>query len=220
MTEKELLSGLIKEYCAELDAAGASAYDDYVFSKKYMRRKRQAIKISKGHHGNIIRRSTLFIIAAAILLAGCGIAYAFEPLRSFIVQTHRGSQMLAPDPKTAEHRNNSKQMEDEYIIDIPEGYSLVFEDLVHGYTHYGHTYKNENGSIICFDQYRNDVFKTYYPNESDFVKRTDKNGSEVLVVYSPEAELYWNTGEYTLKLSGGLSENELMEIYYTARLKE
>lgn len=219
MTERELLSGLIKEYCAELDAAGASAYDDYVFSKKYMRRKRQAIKISKGHHGNIIRRSTLFIIAAAILLAGCGIAYALEPIRSFFVESSDNGTKLTPDSDTVEHKSRREQMADEYVIDVPDSYELDKEDYAQGYTHFGRTYRNDS-DVIYFDQYRNDVFETYYPPETKFISKTDRDGKEVLVARSEHyTELYWNTGKYTLKLGGSLTEEELWEIYYTARVK-
>lgn len=184
-----------------------------------MRRKRQAIKISKGHHGNIIRRSTLFIIAAAILLAGCGIAYALEPIRSFFVESSDNGTKLTPDSDTVEHKSRREQMADEYVIDVPDSYELDKEDYAQGYTHFGRTYRNDS-DVIYFDQYRNDVFETYYPPETKFISKTDRDGKEVLVARSEHyTELYWNTGKYTLKLGGSLTEEELWEIYYTARVK-
>lgn len=220
MNEKALLAGLIEDYRAELEAVDTSAYKDYVFSKSYQKRKRQAVSLSKGRNRGVLRKTTLLIIAAAVLLVGCGLAYAYEPIRSFFIESSDEGTKLTPGSDTIEQKSRREQMEDEYVIDVPEGFVLDKEDYAQGYTHFGRSYRKDS-DVIYFDQYRNDVFETYYPPETEFISRTDRDGKEVLVARSEQyTELYWNTGEYTLKLDGSLSEEELMEIYYTARVKE
>lgn len=216
------LSAVIDEYCAELNAADTSAFSDYAFSGKYKQRKQKAVRLSSGRPRFSLKKSTLILIAVAVLLAGCGVAYAYEPIRSFVVELSGGTKTITPDPDTIEKKSYREQMIDEYIIDVPEGFVLDREDYAHGNTHFGRTYRNEADEVIYFDQYRNDVFETYYPANTELVSITDKHGRELLVSYTAEnyIQLYWNTGEYTLRLSGSFTEEELMEIYYTARLKK
>lgn len=219
MNEKALLAGLIEDRCAELEGVDDSRYEDYVFSKAYQRKKRQAVSLSKGRSRGVLRKTTLLIIAAAVLLVGCGIAYAYEPIRSFFIERSDEGTKLTPDSDTIEQKDRREQMADEYIIDVPDGFELDKEDYAQGYTHFGRTYRS-GSDVIYFDQYRNDVFETYYPPDTEFISRTDRDGKEVLAARTEQyTELYWNTGEYTLKLGGSLSEEELMAIYYTARVK-
>lgn len=220
--KKAVLSAVIDEYCAELDAADTSFLSDYAFSEGYKQSRKKAVSLSRGRTRLSLKKSTLLLIAAAVLLAGCGAVYAYEPIRSFVIDLSEGTKTITPDPDTISKKSYREQMPDEYIIDVPEGFAPDSEDYAHGNTHFGRTYRNGSDEVIYFDQYRNDAFETYYPADTEFVSKTDKFGKEVLVSYTEEnyIQLYWNTGEYTLKLSGSFTEDELMEIYYTARLKD
>lgn len=220
--QKDVFSTVINDYCMELDIADTSTFANHAFSKKFKQSKQKAIRLSSGRLRLSLKKSTLALIAVAVLLAGCGVAYAYEPIRSFVVELSEGTKTITPDPDTIDRKSYREQMSDEYIIDVPEGFVPDSEDYAHGNTHFGRTYRNEADEVIYFDQYRNDVFEDHYPPETEFISKTDKFGREVLVLYTDDSyiQFFWNTGEYILKLSGSFTEDELMDIYYTARLKE
>ena len=222
---KTQLRPLISLYCRELEQIDAAEYENYAFSDEYKRKMSELLKSRKKKH-HIITTSAikkLILIAVAAILFGIVTAIATTPNRQreatdFIIEETSTMSMVK-----SKHKETHKEViEYEYTFDLPEGYHLCEEQSVKTDTYIIQTYhynedKNEH---ITFSQDIPKYYSAGIDNERSIaIEKEDKYGNPILVytVNNTDTIILWDTGEYLLELIASMSEEELMEIYYTVK---
>ena len=112
-------------------------------------------------------------------------------------------------------------IEKKFAITVPEGYVLDKESSSETETIITSTYYNSDKTkSIMFNQYVKETYSTTVDNKkSILVEKTDQNGQQIMVhnTENKSVSIIWNNGEYYFELSGEMSEQELMDIYYSVK---
>ena len=223
-TQMELES-IVDSYFAELMSSDDSVLNDYTPSIKYLNQKevifrsfdRSKIKLSIH-----LRRKAIIALIAAVMI-GTIAAFAITPSRRYILSFFPDHTDVTVSVTDSEADGHKTKIERKYSITVPEGYSLDSSSSVETDEMICCTYYNSDHSkTILFDQMVLSQFNISIDNESiAFVSKIDKNGQEILVHnYDDRSVLIiWDDGEYVFRLSGEMSEAELMEIYYSVNVK-
>lgn len=230
---KSELKKLIPCYCKELDNVDVSKYDDYQFSEKYLTAKEKLIKRQSRVYYPLIkttgRRIASAVVAAALM--GTITVAAYEPARSTVrdlfVRIFKGYSIVTVtnNADNAENRESAEKHKEKieyvYRAEVPSDFVLSESETVVADTYASFNYYNEEESkYLFFNQYTYENYKTFVDNEKDHLeKKTDDLGNEILVYNYDDVctTVIWDNGEYVFELTGDMTEEEIMKIYYTVK---
>lgn len=153
------------------------------------------------------RRLIALLVAAALLLTGCGILFRHEIREIFedlYVKLTYGDEGAAAGNK----------IEDVYQLGyVPEGYSLRYERIRLVRVQY--EFQNQDGEYIWFDQRPIDTTNYVVDTESGYSKINEIDGYEVYYRYTNGRHVFvWNDGTCSMRLSSSaaLSNDEIILI--------
>ena len=217
------LEPIVDSYYNELISQDTSVLDGYEFSEKYLKRREELIAkmypIKKKHNHNI-RRRIIFALIAAVILGTITVA-AYEPARNFFLNLLSDHTEVIPADENSETDTHKSVIEKKFAITVSEGYVLDKESSSETETIITSTYYNSDKTkSIMFNQYVKETYSTTVDNKkSILVEKTDQNGQQIMVhnTENKSVSIIWNNGEYYFELSGEMSEQELMDIYYSVK---
>lgn len=138
-----------------------------------------------------MRRIIAILVAAALLLTGCGIIFCNE-IREIFEEFFVSVSYESED-------KNSETLKDVYSLSyLPEGYEIVKETITTVRIKYKIT--NQNGDIILFEQ-RPLTSDFTVDSESGYSRMKDIDEYEIYYRSTGEFHYYiWTDGKYSLKL--------------------
>lgn len=220
------LKKLVPLYCDELNSLDLSSYNNYEFSEDYLNKKEKLIK-SQSHIYYPLIKTTARRIASAIIAAvimGTTTVAAYAPARNavknFFLRIFNDHSVVSVQYDSEDIGDHKSRIEKRYSITVPDGFVLDESESVSTHSHIGLCYYSEDRSkSIYFDQYTADSYFSYYDNErGNFKSSSDKFGNEFMIYTNDDfINILWDNGEYIFSLSGGISESEIMDIYYSVK---
>jgi hypothetical protein len=216
-------------YCEELENVDTSEYANYQFSKKYIRNKENLIKRQGRIYYPLIKTTGRKIVSAivAAALMGTMTVAAYEPARNavknFFIRIFKGYSVVtvSTDSESEEEDHHKSTIEKQYNITVPDDFILDENETIVTDTHIGLSYYTKDKSkCLYFDQYTSDAYVSSFDNEqSDIIKQEDKYGNEILIYNNNDENviIVWDNGEYIFELSGNITTEKIMEIYYTIK---
>lgn len=220
------LKKLVPLYCDELNSLDLSSYNNYEFSEDYLNKKEKLIK-SQSHIYYPLIKTTARRIASAIIAAvimGTTTVAAYAPARNavknFFLRIFNDHSVVSVQYDSEDIGDHKSRIEKRYSITVPDGFVLDESESVSTDSHIGLCYYSEDRSkSIYFDQYTADSYFSYYDNErGNFKSSSDKFGNEFMIYTNDDfINILWDNGEYIFSLSGGISESEIMDIYYSVK---
>lgn len=220
------LKKLVPLYCDELNSLDLSSYNNYEFSEDYLNKKEKLIKSQSRIYYPLIkttgRRIASAIIAAAIMGTTTVAAYApaRNAVKNFFLRIFNDHSVVSVQYDSEDIGDHKSRIEKRYSITVPDGFVLDESESVSTDSHIGLCYYSEDRSkSIYFDQYTADSYFSYYDNErGNFKSSSDKFGNEFMIYTNDDfINILWDNGEYIFSLSGGISESEIMDIYYSVK---
>ena len=191
----------------QFDELAAACDDEIVFSERHLLAMRailygKADKIRTRPYG--MKRVIAILIAAALLLASCGIVFhneireVFEEF--FVKLTYDGAE------------ESNKTIKDIYILGyVPDGYVLEEENLTSVYVKYEYVGKNEES--LCFEQRALTPSSYYINSENGYSQMKEIDDYEVYYRFTKKYHHYiYQIDNYsmTIKSSVELSRDELV----------
>ena len=152
------------------------------------------------------RRLIALLVAAALLLTGCGIIFRHE-IREIFEDLY--VKLIYESDEEANNR-----IKEVYVLGyVPDGYALEKETITSVYVKY--KYKNESGEILLFEQHALTNSAYYIDSESGFSKIKEIDEYEVYYRSTGENHLYsWASDDYyfRIKTSTPLSNEDIVLI--------
>ena len=192
---------------SQFDELAAACDEEIVTSEKHKLAMRTLI-YGKSESRRLKRltmnRIIAILVAAALLLTGCGLVFRHkrrEVFEDLYVKVFYDST-----------EDTDKTIEVVYTLGyVPEGY--VLEKEVVEKTLVKYKYVNESGETLCFEQ-RDLTFSSYYvDSESGYSKIEEIEEYEVYYRFTNKSHLYvWNNEKYliNIKSSAQLSNEEIV----------
>lgn len=196
---------------------------EHKFSKKFEKKMSKVVKGNKKPYRKIVNAVTRF---AACVAAVCVMADVLD------VFTNAG-KTPAVDYIMLHHYNNDeviyeynkdypfpKTIEEEYTIDLPEGFTLVDEDY---YEDSVYKYYENNDKYIEFSQEIVAASRHGFDNEhgtNEFV--IDENETKFIVHYDYEDEVYiivWSNDIYMFRICSNLDEETIWNLCKSTKIK-
>ena len=142
------------------------------------------------------KRLIALLVAAALLLTGCGILFRHE-IREIFEDLY--VKLIYESDEEANNRINEV-----YVLGyVPDGFALEKETITSIYVKY--KYKNESGEILLFEQHALTNSAYYIDSESGFSKIKEIDEYEVYYRSTGENHLYvWNSDEYHLEIKASV----------------
>ena len=222
MFKKAISEALCEEYIASIPAHET----EHVFSDDFNKKMDKLVKRQKKVYYPIIktvgRRIAAALIAAA--LVGTISVAAYEPARTFFKEFFV-ERFLGHDTVKTVNTDSEivrEKIEKKYTVDIPKKYSewKTYNYESDNYTQISYT-SDDNMEDITFTQTVKSAFVMETDNEqSELKNKKDKYGRNILVSNYEDTDvlIIWEYDGYVFTLSGVMSEDDLMDIYYTFRV--
>ena len=226
MNDMVLKKAIAEALCEEYIASIPSYDSDHVFSDSFNRKMDKLIARRRKAYYPMIktagRRVAAGLVAAAIM--GTVTAAAYEPVRTFFKEFfverffgHDSVKTVNTDSEIVRER-----IEKKYTVDIPKKYSewKTYNYESDNYTQISYT-SDDNMEDITFTQTVKSAFVMETDNEqSELENKKDKYGRNILISNYEDTDvlIIWEYDGYVFTLSGVMSEDDLMDIYYTFRV--
>ncbi len=206
--KQALSEGLNNRFQSEID----NCSEEIVCSRQH----KIAMKaIINGHRTNgkvwspKTRKIVAILVAAALLLVSCAIAYRHE-IRDFIEEIYESFAIIT----YSEGENEETILKEIYELTyIPEGYELENSNISSLIVKY--YFKNSSGDMISFEQFALDGIHSYVDVENGYTLILDIQKYNVYYKSTSSRHYYiWNDGKYAMSLFSTveLSTNELQYI--------
>ena len=144
-----------------------------------------------------MKRIIAILVAAALLLASCGIIFRNE-LREifedfFVMLTY----------KSDDARDSA--IENVYQLGyLPDGYSIINEKITPVRIQY--KFKNETGDYIWFEQKSIDGTDFFVDNEEGYSRINEISNYEIYYRYTNTNHMYvWNDGKYSMSIKSSIN---------------
>ena len=152
------------------------------------------------------KRLIALLVAAALLLTGCGILFRHEIREIFedfyVKLTYRGEDI------------SGNEIEDVYQLGyVPEGYSLKYERIRLVRVQY--EFRNQDKEYICFEQQPMKSAHFFVDIEKGYCQIEEIESYEIYYRYADKKHVFvWSDGKYSMQLSSSaeLSNDELLLI--------
>lgn len=213
--ERELFKKALSEAMAQkYDEELAECEENAVCSQKHYDKMQKIIGRNVYRPKKKLSKKALIaiIVAAALLLTGCTVAYIYrDEIRDFVEEIYDEFIKLTYDD---EEQNPVGGIQEQYELSyVPEGYEKTREKITPIYTHY--EYENVDGEKITFRQNLLD--------DTNF--RLDSEHGDTIIFTYGEFDIYcrvfetsyhyiWNDGKYALNINSTalIDDNELIKI--------
>ena len=153
-----------------------------------------------------LKKIIAILIAAALLLTGCAVAYRNE-IRDFFEEIYESFVKI----NYSDGDDQGAQIEEVYELTyVPEGYRLEDEVVFEGMSR--NTFSNSNGHTIVFEQHTLDTARFFADIENGYTKIVDISIYDVYYKKTKQQTYYmWNDGKFSLVLISktALSDEEL-----------
>lgn len=200
----------------QFDDLVAACDEEIVFSKRHLLAM-HAIVYGKADTGRTrslgMKRVIAILIAAALLLTGCGIVFRHEIREVFEDLFVKLSYDSVED--------TDKTIEVVYTLGyVPEGYVLEKEVITSVYVRY--EYSGKNGETLCFEQ-RDLTFSSYYvDSESGYSQIKEIEEQEVYYRFTGTNHIYvWDIDNCSMEIKSSvqLSNEVLVQIVDKIKIK-
>ena len=153
-----------------------------------------------------MRRIIAILVAAALLLTSCGIAF-----RNEIQEIFNELFIVLNYGKDGEE---GKDIDHVYVLDyLPNGYTLEVEEITSSFVRY--VYSNEQDQVISFVQMPINNSEIVIDKENGYSELVEVNGFSLYCRYEQNVHYYaWVNTDYvfTLYCDCGVSESEIFSI--------
>ena len=226
MNDMVLKKAIAEALCEEYIASIPSYDSDHLFSDSFNRNMDKLIARRRKAYYPIIkttgRRVAAGLIAAALM--GTITVAAYEPVRTFFKEFFV-ERFLGHDTVKTVNTDSEivrEKIEKKYTVDIPEKYREweTYNYESDNYTQISYT-SDDNMEGITFTQTVKSAFVMEVDNEqSELENKKDMYGRNILVSNYEDTDvlIIWEYDGYVFTLSGVMSEDDLMDIYYTFRV--
>lgn len=156
-----------------------------------------------------MRRIIAILVAAVLLLTGCGIIFHNE-IRDFVENVYEFFVVITHNDKHSSRDEIEEIYEPTYM---PEGYSLEESIVLIGSVNY--RFVNNDNNIILFEQHALDGTFLVIDSESGYSEIKDIENYNMYHRYTNRNHYYiWNDGKYGLRIRSTveLSVDELLSI--------
>ena len=142
------------------------------------------------------RRLIALLVAAALLLTGCGILFRHEIREIF-------EDLYVKLVYESDEEANTRIKEVYVLGYVPDGFALEKETIEKTFVQY--KFKNESGEILLFEQRALTNSAYYIDSESGFSKIEEIDEYEIYYRSTGENHLYvWNSDEYHLEIKASV----------------
>ena len=199
----------------QFDELVAACDEEIVFSERHLLAM-HAIVYGKADTGRTrslgMKRVIAILIAAALLLTGCGIIFRHEireVFNEFFVSLRY------------ECTESDKTIKDVYVLGyVPEGYALEKEIITSAYVRY--EYLGKSNEELCFEQRPLTLSDYYIDSESGYSKIKEIEDYEVYYRFTGTNHVYvWGIENYSMKIKSSveLPSDELVLIIDKIKIK-
>ena len=200
----------------QFDDLVAACDEEIVFSARHLLAM-HAIVYGKADTGRTrslgMKRVIAILIAAALLLTGCGIIFRHE-IREVFNEFFVSLRYESTD-------ESDKTIKDVYVLGyVPEGYILEKERIEKTFTQY--KFVNKVGETLCFEQRPLTLSDYYIDSESGYSKIKEIEDYEIYYRFTGTNHVYvWGIENYSMKLKSSveLSSDELILIIDKIKIK-
>ena len=216
---KKQLYPFIEENVGILEDLDVSEYEGYEFFEEYKKKKEFIISnFDKPYYPFIktTKRKILFILASAAIIGTVSVA-AYAPAREYIINIFSDHSRITAQNENGEY---PAKIEKIYSVTVPSEYHIDKEKSV--YTdNYRITvyYSEKDKQYLFFEQSTKEAFSADVDNEHDDPTITaDKYGNEMIIHNNgSNISIIWEANGYMFTLDGTLTEQEMMNIYYSLK---
>lgn len=228
MTDIVFKRAITEALCDEYIASIPPYTSDHIFSAGFERKMQKLIARRKRAYYPIIKtvgRRVAIVIIAAVLMGTIAVA-AYEPSRTFF-QEFFVERFLGHDTVKTVFSDSEvvrDKIEKKYTVDIPAKY-LEWETYNYESDNYIQVSYTSDDSMknISFTQTVKSAFVMEIDNEqTELENKKDKYGRDIMVhnYENSDVLIVWEYDGYVFTLNGVMSEDELMDIYYTFRIMQ
>lgn len=196
---------------------------EHEFSKKFEKKMSKIIKVNKKSRRKIVSIATRFAACIAAVCIVSDVLNVFtnagrNPAVNYLVLHHYNNDEVIyeyskdyPFPKT---------IEEEYTIDLPDGFTLVDEDY---YEDSVYKYYENNDKYIEFSQYIVAGTRHSFDNEhgtNEIV--VDENETKFVVHHDYDDGIYiivWSNDFYMFRICSNLDENTVWDLCKSTKIK-
>ena len=216
---KKQLYPFIEDNVGILEDLDTSEYEGYEFSEKYKKKKEFIISNFYKPYYPFIKtnkRKILFILASAAIIGTVSVA-AYAPAREYIINIFSDHSRITAQSESGKY---PAKIEKIYSVTVPSEYHIDKEKSV--YTdNYRITvyYSEKDRQYLFFEQSTKEAFSADVDNEhGDSTITADKYGNEMIIHNNgSNISIIWEANGYMFSLDGTLTEQEMMNIYYSLK---
>ena len=190
---------------------------DHRFSRKFEGKMKKLIQYgySEPVHYNKITVKRLFICITAALIAAVIMAFSVEAVRDFfknfimeVFGTHTTVQTFS------DNINTPTSIKDVYMIDVPNGFDVIYEDEIFEWSTYAHYEYRKDNDYIFFNQYVKSKYDVNVNTENRPLDYIEINGNDGYLVDLDKKEHYisWDNGDYIFDITGNIGKDKLIGI--------
>lgn len=190
---------------------------DHKFSRRFERKMKKLIRYSYRepvhYHKFTVKR--LFICITAALIAAVVMAFSVTAVRDFfknffmeVFGTHTTVQTFS------DNINAPNSIEDVYIMDVPNGFDIIYKDEIFEWSTYVHYEYRKDNDYIFFNQYVKTKYDADVNTENHSLNNIEINGYDGYIVDLGNNEYYmsWDNGDYIFDITGNVGKNALIEM--------
>ena len=190
---------------------------DHKFSRKFERKMKRLIRYgcNEPTHYHKITVKRLFVCITVALFAAIVMAFSVGAVRNFfknffmeVFSTHTTVQTFS------ENINAPASIEDVYIIEVPNGFDIVYKDEIFELTAYVHHEYFKNNDYIFFNQYVKSEYDVNINTENRPLEYIEINGNDGYIVDLGNNEYYlsWENGDYIFDITGNIGKSALIDV--------
>ena len=114
----------------------------------------------------------------------------------------------------SENINAPASIEDVYIIEVPNGFDIVYKDEIFELTAYVHHEYFKNNDYIFFNQYVKSEYDVNINTENRPLEYIEINGNDGYIVDLGNNEYYlsWENGDYIFDITGNIGKSALIDV--------
>lgn len=190
---------------------------DHKFSRKFEMKMKKLIRYgcNEPTHYHKITVKRLFVCITVALFAAIVMAFSVGAVRNFfknffmeVFSTHTTVQTFS------ENINAPASIEDVYIIEVPNGFDIVYKDEIFELTAYVHHEYFKNNDYIFFNQYVKSEYDVNINTENRPLEYIEINGNDGYIVDLGNNEYYlsWENGDYIFDITGNIGKSALIDV--------
>ena len=190
---------------------------DHKFSRKFEMKMKKLIRYgcNEPTHYHKITVKRLFVCITVALFAAVVMAFSVGAVRNFfknffmeVFSTHTTVQTFS------ENINAPASIEDVYIIEVPNGFDIVYKDEIFELTAYVHHEYFKNNDYIFFNQYVKSEYDVNINTENRPLEYIEINGNDGYIVDLGNNEYYlsWENGDYIFDITGNIGKSALIDV--------